>query len=164
MAKLYEISDRYKNLDELLDNPELEDAKEAIRKALDGVNEEFDTKAESVAKIIKSKEVDSKGLDEEIKRLQARKKAIESQKDSLKDYLYEHMKALNKKKIKGKLFTLSIQKNGPSVNVIDESAVPGQYKIPQPPKLDKKAILTDLKRDKKIDGVEIKQGTSLRIR
>ena len=162
MAKLYEISDRYKNIQELLDNPDLPEVD--ILQALSKIDEEFDTKAENIAKLISALNSDIDGMAKEIKRLQNRKSVMEHRADDLKSYIYEHMKAIKKKKIKGKLFTLSIQKNSPSVSVIDEGAVPGQYKIPQPPKLDKKAILTDLKRDKKIDGIEIKQGTSLRIR
>lgn len=74
MAKLYEISERYKNLDELLDDPDLENVKGAIEQSLNKIDEEFDVKAENIAKLTKAKEVDSKGLDEEIKRLYARKK------------------------------------------------------------------------------------------
>lgn len=164
MAKLYEISDRYKNLDELLDNPELEDAKETIRKALDDVDEEFDTKAENVAKVIKSKEVDYEGIDEEIKRLQARKKSLKGQVDNLKGYLFGYMKGLNKRKIKGKLFTLSVQKNSPSVDIEDVESLPQEYQIPQAPKIDKKLLLNSLKNGAKIPGAKIRQSESLRIR
>ncbi|MCI1995655.1 siphovirus Gp157 family protein [Clostridium luticellarii] len=164
MAKLYEISKRYKNLDELLDNPELEDAKKAIEQSLNKIDEEFDIKAENIAKIIKSREIDSKGLDEEIKRLQARRKAVGNQIANLKGYLFEHMQMLRKNKIKGNLFTLSIKKNAPAVNIIDEEAVPEKYKIPQPDKLDKVAILEDLKKEIEINGAEIKQTTTLSIR
>ncbi|MCH3962959.1 MAG: siphovirus Gp157 family protein [Clostridium sp.] len=162
MSKLYEISERYRNIQELLDNPELHD--EDIKKALDSIGEEFDTKAENVAKVISSMSADAEGIKKEIERLQERKKAVENRVKGLKGYIYEQMQATGKKKIKGTLFTLAIQKNAPSVNVVDEDVVPEQYKIPQPSKLDKKAILEDLKQDKKINGVEIKQGTSLRIR
>ena len=162
MAKLYEISDRYKNIQELLDNPDLPEVD--ILNALNKIDEEFDTKAENIAKLISSLNADIDGMTKEIKRLQNRKSVMEHRADDLKSYIYEHMKAIKKKKIKGALFTLSIQKNSPSVNVLDEGAIPGQYKIPQPPKLDKKAILADLKQSIKINGAEIKQGTSLRIR
>ena len=162
MSKLYEISDRYKNIQELLDNPDLPEAD--ILQALNKIDEEFDTKAENIAKLISSLNADVDGMTKEIKRLQSRKSVQEHRVDGLKCYIYGHMKAINKRKIKGKLFTLSIQKNSPSVNILDEGAIPGQYKIPQPPKLDKKAILTDLKQGVEVNGAEIKQGTSLRIR
>lgn len=162
MVKLYEISERYRNIQELLDNPELPD--EDIRMALDSIGEEFNTKAENVAKVISSMLADAEGIKKEIERLQERKKVVENRVKGLKNYIYEQMQATGKKKIKGTLFTLAIQKNAPSVNVVDENVIPEQYKVPQPYKLDKKAILADLKQDVKIDGVEIKQGTSLRIR
>lgn len=162
MGKLYEISDRYRNIQELLDNPDLPEVD--ILNALNKIDEEFDTKAENIAKLISSLNADIDGMTKEIKRLQNRKSVMEHRADDLKSYIYEHMKAIKKKKIKGALFTLSIQKNSPSVNVLDEGAIPGRYKIPQPPKLDKKAILTDLKQGVEVNGTEIKQGTSLRIR
>ncbi|WP_217302686.1 siphovirus Gp157 family protein [Clostridium sp. 001] len=164
LSKLYEISERYRNLEDLLDNPELENAKGDIERSLDSINEEFNVKAENIAKMIKSKGTDIKGLEEEIKRLQDRKKVTENKVLNLKLYLFDHMKILKKEKINGKLFTLSIRKNPPAVNVIDEDAIPQKYKIPQPYKLDKTAILEDLKQEVKIDGVEIKQSTSLSIR
>jgi hypothetical protein len=164
MDKLYEISDRYKNLEELLDNPELENIKEEIGKSLDSVNEEFEIKAENVAKIIKSKEVYVKGLDEEIKRLQDRKKTEENQIANLKFYLFEHMKLLKKDKIKGNLFTLSIKKAPPKVVVEDEKMIPKQYWIPQPSKLLKKDMLDALKNNIKIPGAKLEQGTTLGIR
>ncbi|BAH07965.1 siphovirus Gp157 family protein [Clostridium kluyveri] len=162
MSKLYEISERYKNIQVLLDNPELPN--EEIKKALDNIGEEFDTKAENVAKVISSMNSDADGIKKEIERLQERKRVVENRVKGLKTYIYEQMQSTGKKKIKGILFTLAIQKNAPSVNVINEDVVPEQYKVPQPYKLDKKAILEALKQDIKIDGVEIKQGTSLRIR
>lgn len=162
MSKLYEISERYKNIQVLLDNPELPNKE--IKKALDNIGEEFDTKAENVAKVISSMNSDADGIKKEIERLQERKRVVENRVKGLKTYIYEQMQSTGKKKIKGILFTLAIQKNAPSVNVINEDVVPEQYKVPQPYKLDKKAILEALKQDIKIDGVEIKQGTSLRIR
>ena len=164
MDKLYEISERYRNLEELLDNPDLENIKEEIEKSLNAINEEFDLKAENIVKFIKSKEMFVTGVKEEIKRLESRKKVEENQIENLKAYLFEHMKDLNKKKIKGSLFTLSIQKNPASVLINDEILIPNKYKISQPDKIDKKAILADLKQNIKVEGAEIKQGVGLRIK
>lgn len=162
MSKLYEISERYKNIQVLLDNPELPNGE--IKKALNEIDEEFDLKVENVAKVISAMNSDSDGIKKEIERLQERKRIVENRVKGLKNYIYEQMQTTGKKKIKGTLFTLAIQKNAPSMNVINEDDVPEKYKVPQPYKLDKKAILADLKQDVKIDGVEIKQSTSLRIR
>lgn len=83
---------------------------------------------------------------------------------NLKSYVFDQMVGLKKKSIKGNIFTLSIRKNAPSVDIKDEDSIPDKYKIPQPSKLDKKAILADLKQDIEIDGADIKQSTSLQIR
>ncbi|OAA84457.1 siphovirus Gp157 family protein [Clostridium coskatii] len=145
MSKLYEISERYKNIQVLLDNPELPDGE--IKKALDNIGEEFDLKVENVAKIISSMDSDTEGIEKEIRRLQEREKIMKNRIKGLKNYIYEQMQVTGKKKIKGVLFTLAIQKNAPSVNILDENAIPEKYRVPQPFKLDKKAILTDLKQD-----------------
>ena len=164
MAKLYEISERYRNLENLLDNPDVENFKQDLDRSLNEIDEEFNVKVENIAKLIKSTEIDIGGIDGEIKRLQQRKKTYSNMIVSLKGYIFNQMVGLKKKNIKGNIFTLSIRKNAPSVDIKDEDSIPEKYKIPQPSKLDKKAILADLKQDVEIDGAEIKQSTSLQIR
>lgn len=102
MAKLYELAQNYQNLLELLDNPEI--PQDMIREALNGVGEDIEEKAENIAKIIKSIEVDVSGFKEEEKRLSARRKSLENRISSLKQYLDGTMKATGKTKIKGKVF------------------------------------------------------------
>ena len=64
------------------------------------------------------------------------------------------MKVTGKTKFKGQLFSFSIQKNPPSVNVIDEKLIPEEYFIPQEPTLDKKRLLTDIKSGAEIPGAD----------
>lgn len=162
MGKLYEISDRYRNIQELLDNPDLPEVD--ILQALNKIDEEFDTKVENIAKLISSLNSDIDGIKKEIKRLQVRKNVMEHRADDLKNYIYEHMKLLKKQKIKGKLFTLSIRKTSPAVDIVEEEVIPKKYWKPQPDVLDKKSILDELKNNMEIPGVKIKQGTALSIR
>ena len=68
-----------------------------------------------------------------------------------------------KEKFKTPLFNFNIQNNPPSAQV-DEKQVDEKYLIPQPPKVDKKAIITDLKEGKEVKGAVLTQGRSLRIR
>ena len=74
------------------------------------------------------------------------------------------MKVTGKNKFKGQLFSFSIQKNPPSLNVDDEKLIPEEYWIEQAPVLDKKTLLAALKSGEEIPGVSIKQTESLRIR
>lgn len=162
MSKLYEISDRYRNIQELLDNPEFPN--EEIKKAFDNIDEEFDIKAENTAKLIRSMKIDAEGINQEIKRLQDRKHALENRVEGLKRYIYEQMNAIGKKKVKGELFTISIQKNPRQVIVRDANLVPEKYIVIQEPKIDKKLILNDMKVGIEVNGVDITQSESLRIR
>lgn len=160
--KLYELTENYLNLQELLENPEV--PQELITNALDQVGEELEVKAENIAKLIKTLEVDIAGFKEEEKRLSDRRKSLENKVKNLKEYLDRAMKATGKTEFKGKLFSFNIQKNAPGVSIIDEKLIPKEYLIEQAPVIDKKAILNDLKNGEDIPGVEIKQTESLRIR
>lgn len=162
MSKLYEISNRYRNIQELLENPQFPNKE--INKAFDGIDEEFNVKVENIAKLIRSMKVDVEGIKNEIKRLQDRKSVLENKVEALNRYTYDQMNSMEKKKIQGKLFTLSIQKNPKQVIVRDSTLIPEKYLIPQEPKIDKKLILQDIKIGMKVNGIDIKQNESLRIR
>lgn len=160
--KLYEIAEQYKNLENLLENDDI--PAELIKEGLGQLEGQFNEKAENICKIIKNNESDIKGLKEEEKRLADRRKALESKNSSLKDYLDSTMKQLDIKKVNSNIFTLSIQKNQPSVNITALESIPAKYFIEQEPLLNKKAILQDLKQNIEVVGAEIKQTKSLRIR
>ncbi len=162
MSKLYDIGSRYRNIQELLDN--LEFPNEEIKKAFDGIDEEFNIKVENIAKLIRSMKVDVEGINDEIKRLQDRKRVLENRVETLKRYVYDQMNSIGKKKIQGKLFTLAIQRNPKQVIVKDSKSIPGKYLVPQEPKIDKKLILQDIKIGVEVNGVDIAQNESLRIR
>lgn len=162
MAKLYELTECYNNLQGLLDKPDI--PQEEIQKSLEGLQGDITEKFESIAKIIRGKECDIEGFKREENRLKDRRTAAENQIKFLRDYILNSMRALDKQKIKGSVFTLSTNKNPPTVKILNEEAIPKQYYIPQPSKLDKKAILADLKADKAVTGVEMIQGESLNIR
>ena len=160
--KLYELTQNYLNLQELLENEEI--PKEMVIDALDNVGEELEAKAENIAKLIKTLEVDITGYKAEETRLALKRKSLENRVKSLKEYLDNAMKVTGKTEFKGQLFSFSIQKNPPSVNVIDEKLIPEEYFIPQEPALDKKRLLSDLKSGIKVEGAEVKQTESLRIK
>lgn len=160
--KLYELAQNYQNLLDLLDDETI--GQEQITAALDGVEGQFDLKAENIVKLMKSIDADTKGLRDEEKRLATRRKTLENRSANLKTYLSDNMKAIGKEKIKGSIFTLAFQKCPPSVNVTDISLIPIEYFIAQEPTLDKKLLLNNLKADEIVAGVEIKQEKTLRIR
>ena len=161
MAKLYELTQNYNNLLELVDNPDV--PTEMLEESLNSIDDEIDTKAENIAKVIKSIESDIAGLKGEEKRLADRRKSLEGRIDNLKEYVEGSMRAVGKEKIRGKVFTLGIQKNAPSVDIIDEDVIPEQYFITKK-ELSKKDILVALKKGEEVPGAAVKQTESLRIR
>ncbi|AXG97799.1 siphovirus Gp157 family protein [Clostridium botulinum] len=161
MARLYELTQNYNNLLDLVDNPEV--PAEMLKESLDNIGEEINIKLENVAKVIKSIEVDTKGLKEEEKRLADRRKSLENRISSLKEYAENSMRTTRITKIKGKVFTLGIQKNPASIDVVDEDNIPDKYFITEK-KLVMKDVLEVLKRGEKVPGAKLKQSESLRIR
>ena len=163
MANLFEISERYKNLAELVGSQDIEP--EVIEEALRSVEGELSDKLQNITYIIKREESDINLIDEEIKRLQARKKAISGNVDRLKQYMFEAMKFADVKKVNTSLNTWSIAKNPASVNILDESLIDSQYIVVETvTKVDKKKLLTDLKNGLEVAGAEIKQGERLSIK
>lgn len=159
--KLYEITGEILELLTMAEDSELD--QKMIRDTMEGLDFEFEEKAEAYAKVVKTLEMDIAGLDEEIQRMTKRKATIKNNIDRLKRSLEGAMIATGKRKFKTPLFGFGIQKNPPSLNVLDESKIPEEFWIEQQPKLDKKAALAYVK-ENEVDWAELSQTESLRIR
>lgn len=159
--KLYEITGEILELLTMAEDLELD--QKIIQDTMEGLDFEFEEKAEAYAKVVKTLEMDIAGLDEEIQRMTKRKATIKNNIDRLKRSLEGAMIATGKRKFKTPLFGFGIQKNPPSLNVLDESKIPEEFWIEQQPKLDKKAALAYVK-ENKVDWAELSQTESLRIR
>ena len=160
--KLYQLTENYDNLIDLLDNEEL--SEEMLQAAISSVQDDFKTKAESIAKLIINMTSESEFIKLEEERLAKRRKALENRAKSIKEYLYNQMLATNIRDIKTPVLSLKIQKSGnPSVVILDESLIPPQY-YKVDPQLNKSLLSEDLKSGKVIEGVELKYSESLRIK
>lgn len=162
MATLYEIKGQFKELMEMADECNL--TQDDIKDTLEGLDYELEEKADAYAKVIRTLECDVDSVDAEIKRLTDKKRRIQNNIGSMKRSLESTMLELGKKKIKTPLFGFNIQKNPPSVNILDESKVPDNFRIKQPDKIDRKSIITELKESGNTDWAELVQTESLRIR
>lgn len=156
--KLYELTTDYQTVLDLI-----ADGSEGLDDTLESLGGAIEDKVENIAKVIKTLEAEMAGLKSEETRLADRRKSIENNVKRLKDYAEQSMLSIGMKKVKGPLFTVSIQKNPPRLEVLDDSLIPESFFVPQPPKLDKKAVTAELKAGNKADGVLLLQGESLRI-
>jgi hypothetical protein len=159
-VKLYELTQNYSQLLDLADSMD----EEMFRDTLSSIEEALEEKVENTAKFIRCLDGDIEAIKAEEKRLADRRKALETKVSNCKTYLQEQLEFAGIDKIKRPTVTVSIQANPPSVEVADESLIPIEYMIPQPSKIDKKAILTDLKNGLWVEGCSMKQGRSVRIK
>lgn len=157
--RLYDLSQNYRQVLEMI-----EDGNEHFLDTLESLDEAIEDKVENYGKVIKSVEAGIEGLKAEEKRLSERRKFMENSVKRMKQNVEESMIQTGKKKIKGPLFTFAIQKNPPSVEVIEKRHIPQGFWIPQEPKLNRKELLEELKLGHEVPGVELKQTEGLRIR
>ena len=115
MANLYEITGDLLTLMDMLEDS-VED--QVLLDTLDAVQGEYEIKLESYCKIIKNLESDIEALKNEAKRLTDKRKLLENNIDRLKKVMFDSMKATGTTKVKGQLFSVSIQKNGGKLPVI----------------------------------------------
>lgn len=131
----------------------------AIIDTLESLDLAIEEKADGYAKLIRNQEASSKAFDEEIKRMRERKQAVDNNVKRMKLSLQNAMVEIGKTKFKTDLFSFNIQKNQPSVVIIDETLVPEKFK-----KVTIDFDKTAIKKEEDVPGVEIKQSESLRIR
>ena len=159
--KLYEISQSYLNILDLLEDEE--ENKELFQHALGMIDDAFETKAENIAKVLNAIKGNIEIVKAEEKRLYDRRKAMENKMGWLKKYLEDEMIAIDKKKFKTDLFSFGIQKNPPSLKVTTEEYIPEEY-YEVTRSLIRRELLKDIKEGLVIDGVSLTQSESLRIR
>lgn len=161
MAKLYEIVGAFKELLEMASEENMD--QKLISDTLEGVELEFEEKADGYAKVVKMLEGDVEAIDKEIKRLTEKKNTIKNNISGIKKNLENAMITTGKTKFKTLLFGYNIQKNPVSVSIDDENQIPKDFWIEQEPKLDKKSLAAYLK-ENEVSWAHLTQTESLRIR
>ena len=165
MASIYELTEDVLTLWALMESGELDD--EMLIGAMEYSQEELHIKIESYCKWIKNMESDIAGLKAEEERLKDKRKTMENTIDRAKKAMKAAMEVSGEKKIKGDLFTISIQANPESV-FLDEQYIeniPPKYLKVKDPEIDKAKLKEDLKNGVNLDGIaHLEQTESLRIK
>lgn len=165
MATLYELTEDWTRLMDYIEDPEVD--QEILLDAWLDLDGEIEDKADGYAKVMAEEKARIEALKAETKRLTTRRQTIENNLERLKGALADMMKKTGKRKFKTELFSFGIQKNPPSVNIPDIDAVPIDYMVPQPMKVDVSAVkeyLKGLPENEKCEWASLEQGESLRIR
>ncbi len=165
MPRLYELTGAYAEVMMQLEDATTQEQYDAALAALTSIESDIVTKAENYARIIRNKTVESDGYAAEIKRLQACKKAADNAIESLKNNIHFALETAGASELTTGIGKWKIAKNPPSVEITDEAAIPEEYLIPQPSKVDKHKILDDFKAyGMAVPGVEIVQKESVRFK
>lgn len=143
-------------VDSAWDNDDLtEDDLQLYIETLESIEDELSNKAENIAKFMKNIEGDIKALKEEEDRLAKKRKYLLNKVEGLKSYTQVVLEVNKIDKIDAGLFKVRLQKNPPSINIVNEKAIPNTYRIPQPDKIDTKGLLAAVKQGEVVEGVEL---------
>ncbi|EOQ18637.1 siphovirus Gp157 family protein [Bacillus cereus] len=159
--KLYELSSHFKQLQQMIEDGV---DPEAVQDTLEAIEEAFDEKVQGAALLIRNIDAQAEAIKIEEKRLADRRKDFEKNVKGIKEYLYEQMVAVDKRRIKGALVTVGIQKNPASLDIASYAVIPPEFMIPQEPKVDRKGLLAAVKDGMQWEGITLKQGEGVRIR
>lgn len=155
--KLYELTQIYNNL------MDLDLSEDELKVHITNIEDEIEEKADNIAKVLKSMDAEAVALKDEETRLAEKRKVIENRSKGLKMYLQDQMILVDKKKFKTTLFSFNIQKNAPSLKIIDESKVPEEFFIIER-KLNKTELKNAVKDGLYADAAILESTESLRIR
>ena len=154
MASLYEINQS------IMDCIDMETGEIIDIDQLHELQMDRTDKIRNIACYIKNLRSDAAAYDEEAKTFAARKKAAQGKADSLTAYLSS---MLNGEKVKEKEYSISWRKSE-SVNITDETSIPGEFLIPIEPKVDKTSIKKALKEGAVIIGAELVEKNNIQIK
>ncbi|MDN6629709.1 MAG: siphovirus Gp157 family protein [Staphylococcus equorum] len=164
MRTLYDITDEYKELLDLLQTTDADE--EVIQTTIEstGLKDDFRGKIDSYLYVIDDLEASSERIRNEEKRLADRRRMQERNAKKMKDALTDTMKLLNIQKEKTDKYTVWVQNNPSKLSVQDDQFIPQDFYEEQQPKLNRKKLTDYIKEGKEIKGVELTQSRGIRKR
>lgn len=143
---LYELTTEYEALLAEYEAAEDDERRVEVLDMIDAVQDDIGDKAEA-------------------DRLTKKAKASEKAMEALKAQLLSAMQRVGANKLETSIGKWSVRTNPWSVDVLDVDAVPAEYHVPQPDKIDKLAILAAFKETGEIiAGVMMNQTTGIQFR
>lgn len=158
---LFELTENYVKF--FTEFESADEVTEEMQEMADNLNVEIEEKCDNYAKMIKNLEADVEAYKNQEKIFNEKRKVAENKVKWLKQNLQASMEMQGRKKVKTELFSFNIQKNTPSLEIRDEKNIDDSYYVIER-KLNKRELLNDIKEGLIVDGVELKQSESLRIR
>jgi hypothetical protein len=158
---LFELTENYVKF--FTEFESADEVTEKMQEMADNLNVEIEEKCDNYAKMIRNLEADVEAFKNQEKIFNEKRKSAENKVKWLKQNLQASMELQGRKKVKTDLFSFNIQKNAPSLEITNENNIDDSYYVIER-KLNKRELLNDIKEGLIVDGVELKQSESLRIR
>ena len=152
--KLYDINQ------EILSCIDIETGEIIAPEKLEALQMDKHEKLRNIAFVAINAAADVKAYEEQEKKFAARKKAAKATVEWAKATLAAE---LGGKKMKEAEFSISYRKSE-AVEVADEAAVPDEFRIPQPDKIDRAALKAALKNGAVITGAQIVERQNIQIK
>lgn len=157
----FELTENYVKFFTMLE--EADEITEELEEMANNLNIAIEEKSDNYVKMIKNLDANVEAYKNQEKIFNKKRKTAENKIAWLKKNLQSSMEQTGRKKVKTELFTISIQKNTPALDITSEDNIGDEYyKVERT--LNKRDLLNDIKEGLIIDGVGIKQTESLRIR
>lgn len=134
--RLYEIASVYRSLQDQLDSAETpEELRQTLADTLESISGDFEDKAEAMLSLISEDQATIAGCKAEIQRLTDKASRLQSQIDSIKQYLMSQMQYTGQRKLNAGTWQIYIAKNGGKAPIvwkidpydIDLDAIPDKY-------------------------------------
>jgi len=132
--------------------PEVDD--ETLSDTLEGITDLH----EMITAVIRSALVDEAlqaGLRSRMDDMKERLSRLEVRSSKKRDLALHALSEVGLAKLEQPDFTASTRAGSPALLVISEQAIPPDYWLPQPPKLDRQSLLGELKRGSAVAGAEL---------
>lgn len=155
---LYELARSYAELQEM------DVDEQTFLDTLESIQDVAASKVENCSKWMRSLKSEITAFKEEENRLKKIRMAKENKLKWLNKYVKDFLEISGVTKFEIGIFTLSIQKNPPSLEIYDATLIPEQYLKLQAPVLDTQKIKELLQKGEEIPGATLKQTEGLRIR
>lgn len=165
MATLYELSEGYAQLMAMYEQAESDAEREDMLDLIAEAEGDLTAKAEAYARIMRNKQAEAEGFKAEAKRLSERARAAETAAERMKEAITTAMMMAGAKEIGTTIGKWRLQENPLSCEVIDADAVPEEWHIKVPDKIDRAGLVKHYKMTGELlPGVEYKRTTGARFR
>ena len=162
---MYALAQDMREAIDALDDCETDDEVQHLVDVISEMQNDITNKADAYIKVMRNMASDCEALETEIDRLTAMKKRREKAIERLKDNMLFAMTLAGEDKIKTPLGTWTKRLAPWAIKVTDESKVEDRFLVPQPPKIDKAAMLREFKRTGEcFPGVEFDQREYVMLR